>query len=387
MRLALADAGDSVEDANFAETLAEAGILRLYNFIEWVKEMIDEKDITFRTDKSFNFHDTVFANEMNKRSLRRIKTLVICFSEKAFERDFFEMQQSRDKYRELCGAVGVQKALVLQFIEVQSILLSPICPHVSEHIWKLLGKEGSILTIKWPKAQEVDDIIIKSFRNKKLSKEVSPSKPTHATAYVAKTYPNWQCIVLSKLKEMYTSSPGAIPDNKVVSQELGKIPELKKWMKKIMPFVQFTKDRVAATGITRIIFVQIWVWMDWKLITLTWHQITEPSVSITFSNNQPHSGLFEFVCGILEGDTTESVIARLCRTERGIKNVSKVKLFRYSDPLMGSRKMPSLDKPFDGKVEITPSDIWSVDLQGGNVFIMNRDSKESVGNKIVYNIC
>lgn len=39
MRLALADAGDGVDDANFMETMADAGVLRLYNLLEWVKEI------------------------------------------------------------------------------------------------------------------------------------------------------------------------------------------------------------------------------------------------------------------------------------------------------------------------------------------------------------
>lgn len=40
MRLTLADAGDSVEDANFDEKNAEAQLLRLYTFVEWVKEVL-----------------------------------------------------------------------------------------------------------------------------------------------------------------------------------------------------------------------------------------------------------------------------------------------------------------------------------------------------------
>ncbi len=40
MRLALADAGDSIEDANFVEKMADAGILRLFTFIDWVKVFI-----------------------------------------------------------------------------------------------------------------------------------------------------------------------------------------------------------------------------------------------------------------------------------------------------------------------------------------------------------
>lgn len=41
MRLALADAGDTVEDANFVEKVADAGILRLYTWLEWVKEVLN----------------------------------------------------------------------------------------------------------------------------------------------------------------------------------------------------------------------------------------------------------------------------------------------------------------------------------------------------------
>ena len=59
MRLALADAGDSIEDANFVEMMAEAGLLRLYTFLEWVREMIAIKD-TLRTGPQDTFNDKVF---------------------------------------------------------------------------------------------------------------------------------------------------------------------------------------------------------------------------------------------------------------------------------------------------------------------------------------
>ena len=36
-RLALADAGDTLEDANFVFKMADAGLLRLYSQIEWTK--------------------------------------------------------------------------------------------------------------------------------------------------------------------------------------------------------------------------------------------------------------------------------------------------------------------------------------------------------------
>lgn len=59
MRLCLADSGDSIQDANFDENTADAGILRLYNFIQWVKEVLSTKD-SFRHDERHTFNDEVF---------------------------------------------------------------------------------------------------------------------------------------------------------------------------------------------------------------------------------------------------------------------------------------------------------------------------------------
>ena len=61
-----------------------------------------------------------------------------------------------NKYRELCGEGGVFKALVLRYLEVQAIMLSPICLHVCEHVWSLLVKDGNILNTAWPVAGVVD---------------------------------------------------------------------------------------------------------------------------------------------------------------------------------------------------------------------------------------
>lgn len=59
MRLCLANSGDSIDDANFVESMADAGILRLYNFIEWVQEVLNTKD-SFRTGEPSTFNDKVF---------------------------------------------------------------------------------------------------------------------------------------------------------------------------------------------------------------------------------------------------------------------------------------------------------------------------------------
>jgi leucyl-tRNA synthetase len=58
----------------------------------------------------------------------------------ALRTGFFELQASRDKYRELTLMEGMHRELVLRFIKVQAVLLSPVCPHVAEHVWDLLGE-------------------------------------------------------------------------------------------------------------------------------------------------------------------------------------------------------------------------------------------------------
>ena len=61
MRLSLADAGDSVEDANFVEAMADAGILRLYAFLDWVKEMLAARSASeLRTGTDHTYCDRVF---------------------------------------------------------------------------------------------------------------------------------------------------------------------------------------------------------------------------------------------------------------------------------------------------------------------------------------
>lgn len=73
---------------------------------------------------------------------------------------FFELQLARDKYRELCGAAGMHVDLVFEYIRRQALLISPICPHVAEHIWTLLENKTSILHAKWPAVGEINELEI-----------------------------------------------------------------------------------------------------------------------------------------------------------------------------------------------------------------------------------
>jgi len=272
MRLALADAGDSVEDANFVEKMADAGILRLFTFLEWTKEMIANAD-TLRTGPINNFNDKVFECEMNLAITQTQQAYSKMLYREALKVGFFEFQAARDKYRELC-VDGMHKDLVYKYIEIQVLLLSPICPHLCEYIWtNLLNKYNSIMKARWPAVGEIDHNLMASSRylmncardfrlrlknmvdaqNKRKKKGDSnpepAKKPTQATVFVAKEYPPWQKTVLVTLKNLYENNNGVFPENKEIMSLMKSEDSVKKYMKKLMPFVSYVKDQVAKEGV------------------------------------------------------------------------------------------------------------------------------------------
>ena len=58
----------------------------------------------------------------------------------ALRTGFFEFQAIKDKYIVLSASEKPKLDLLKKFIEIQAVILSPICPHVSEYVWEMLGK-------------------------------------------------------------------------------------------------------------------------------------------------------------------------------------------------------------------------------------------------------
>jgi leucyl-tRNA synthetase len=168
--MTLADAGDTVEDANFVEAVAEANLLRLYSFYEWCKETYDnfekKQNFRFSNDTSaYTYADKVFENEMNKTILVTRKLYDTMMYKEVLKSGFFELQSARDRYRELCFENLMNSALIKRFIDVQLILLSPICPHICEHIWlNVIKNKESILKASWPTTSNaiIDESLLNS---------------------------------------------------------------------------------------------------------------------------------------------------------------------------------------------------------------------------------
>ncbi|MBN3323262.1 SYLC protein, partial [Atractosteus spatula] len=435
MRLALADAGDTVEDANFVEAMADAGILRLYTWVEWVKEMIANQN-SLRSGPANTFNDRVFASEMNAGIIRTDQHYEKMMFKEALKSGFFEFQAAKDKYREL-AIEGMHRDLVFQFIEFQTLLLAPICPHLCEYTWTLLGKSGSLMKAAWPVAGPVDEILIRSSQylmetahdlrlrlknymlpaKGKKGDQRPPPKPSHCTIYVAKTYPPWQHSTLSLLRKHYQANNGTLPENKVIASELSTLPELKKYMKRVMPFVAMIKENLEKNG-ARVLDLELE--FDERAVllenivyltnSLELEQIdvvfaseaddkikedccpgnpfcvfrSEPGVPVSFVNPQPASGLFSTKIDIRQGDNKDSIIRRLAKMNRLIKDVSKVKLMRYDDPVLGPRRVPVLGKEEQGKTVISEKSTFHIDLGAKKVHITDNGLSVDVGTTLVY---
>ncbi|XP_029030590.1 leucine--tRNA ligase, cytoplasmic-like [Betta splendens] len=434
MRLALADAGDTVEDANFVETMADAGILRLYTWVEWVKEMIANQN-NLRTGPADTFNDRVFNSEMNAGILKTEQHYDRMMYKEALKSGFFEFQAAKDKYREL-AIEGMHRDLVFQFIESQTLLLAPICPHLCEYTWSLLGKT-SLMKASWPVAGPVDEILIRSSqylmetahdlrlrlkaymvppKNKKGDSK-PPAKPSHCTIYVAKSYPPWQHSALSLLGKHYKSNNGVLPDNKVIASELGALPELKKYMKRVMPFVAMIKENLEKNG-PRVLNLELEFDERAVLIenlvyltnSLELEQIdilfaseaddkvkedccpgkpfcvfrSEPGVSVSLVNPQPCNGLFSTKVDIRQGDRRDCVIRRLAKVNRLIKDLSRVKLMRYEDPLLGPRRVPVLGQEEQGKLPISSKSVFNINLEEKKVTLADNGLTVDIGDTLVY---
>lgn len=264
-RFALADAGDSIEDANFEDATANAAILRLYTLLEWSEEQVAKAD-SLRTGE-FNFFDKIFENEMNKLIILTNDAYEATYYRDVLKYGVYEFQAAKDAYQIACTETGMHKDLIMRYIETQALLLSPITPHWSEHIWgTLLKKEGLIVNTLFPKpTAEVNEVleaatryirkIIKAIRDAELNlvkkkkkgkaaeAEYKPSEPKSLKIYVATKFPEWQEATLNVMKEHY--SEGQFDDIKI-RQQLGAQGMLKD--KKVMPFVQEQKKLILKEG-------------------------------------------------------------------------------------------------------------------------------------------
>ncbi|KAJ2785261.1 cytosolic leucyl tRNA synthetase [Coemansia interrupta] len=287
MRLTLADAGDSIEDANFEETTANAAILRMYTLLEWVTDAYaalaqseaapdapaQVNDVFLRPASApLTAIDRVFDAEIDALTLATGAAYKATMYREALKSGHYEFINSRKWYIDTTASIGMHPTLVRKWVTRQVLMLSPITPHWSEHVWRtVMGNPTSVLRARWPAdlpsepnhalvaAGEYARSVVHSVRDaeaglqKRTKKkgaakavEFNPAAPKTIDIYVASKFPEWQEDVIAVLKDNYDSASGKFDDKQIIAALNQK--GIMKQNKKAMPFAQEIKKRVTLAG-------------------------------------------------------------------------------------------------------------------------------------------
>lgn len=255
-RIALADAGDTIEDANFDEANANAAILRLTTLKEWCEEQVKNQD-SLREGEYASFFDEAFENEMNDLIEKTYEQYRLTNYKSALKSGLFDFQTSRDYYRDsLASTIGMHKDLVFKYIEYQSLLLAPIASHFAEYLYRdVLGKKDSVQNARFPRASKpvsqslidsldyvrqlaraIRETEINALKAKKGKADITSDKPTKLTILVSTSFPEWQDNYIDIVRDLFEKQ--SLNDNKLIKEKVGKD------MKRAMPFISLLKARL-----------------------------------------------------------------------------------------------------------------------------------------------
>ena len=276
MRFALADAGDTIEDANFVDDTANAAILRLTKELVWIEEMLAISNGRGRAARAAR---RVRRPRLRERDGRRHRSETEAHYEKMMFRDalktgFYDLQSARDAYRVICGGDKHMHAdLALRFIEVSTRLHAPFT-HTCEHIWgALLKKRGTVTKAGFPVGAAPDavlagggaipgrDVRVRAQgrgQGVRAAQEEgratgAPKVCRAANVFVAGAFAGWRATCLAILREKFDAAAVAFPPvaeilDAVKRSELARSADFKNVMKQVMPFVKFKMTEAQAIG-------------------------------------------------------------------------------------------------------------------------------------------
>lgn len=255
-RIALADAGDSTDDANFTVFTANSSILRLYTHLEWIKEMVAMKD-KLRTGPIAQFADLVFENKINQALIDCKQNYEKMLYREVLKSAWFEFESARDEYRlEVQGGMHVD--LVFRWIEACAIMMAPITPHISEYIWtEILHNKTNIVNARYPDVSglSVDKMMLRKnaylrnvLHDARLKVTKEKNKPVSALLYVADKFLPWQLTALSVLNAVYTEK-GNIDDAKYITAKMKEQKMDNKVMGNAMAFVSAKQEEIKKEGV------------------------------------------------------------------------------------------------------------------------------------------
>jgi len=256
-RFACADAGDSLDDANFSCGTADSAIVSLCNEDAWITETLAADDL--RTDGEYNFMDKVLTNETNRLVLETGASFAAMQFRDGLQHGWFEMIIARNEYRAWCQDSGIpmHQDVIRKWAESLIILICPVCPHWSEKMWKQAGKTGLAVKAPWPQAEEEDKLLTRqaaflrsALKNFRAQLGKAKKGTTKATILVSDSYPQWKIDALLWMQEQYKSNGDSFAPTFMKELKTWTTANIsdKKMIKFTMQFVSFMKKEAEDVG-------------------------------------------------------------------------------------------------------------------------------------------
>ncbi|KXX74473.1 Leucine--tRNA ligase, cytoplasmic [Madurella mycetomatis] len=274
-RIALADGGDGIDDANFKESTANAVILRLFELKKWIEAVIlnahllrpgegfgqvramerpENTDSIQRTEPMI-FWDALFMNDVNMLIRQTIQAHQLTNYKAALKSGFYDFTAARDAYRAAThsASIGMHHDCIRYYVETQALMVCIFAPHWADYIWREPSTiqlqpfpdvpEPNIelqVTSYYAKVTSARILAAHSGQQKRLAKGkgllFDPSKDERLNICVAKSWLTWQERHIDLVRELFD---GVTLDGKAVAKRVEKAE-----MKKAMSFIQELKRKL-----------------------------------------------------------------------------------------------------------------------------------------------
>jgi leucyl-tRNA synthetase len=267
-RLACADAGDSLDDANFVRETAAGFIMKLTTLIENAKELLTgDAASTFRSGE-FNLFDRIFENTMNSIILTTENYYKGMSFRMALNCTFFELTGEFSQYRMCCDEMQMHGALVRRYFEVLTLMLMPLAPHFSEYLWmEVLGNATSVMHQSFPTpsapvsyplrvANRVFSEVVKEIRSQVTKNAKKRGPIDELFVYVAKDFLGWQKSALASLTQVYRENNNSFPQDTakliISKKEAWMTPSLMQESMAFMAFVKLNTERYGPEALSEV---------------------------------------------------------------------------------------------------------------------------------------
>ncbi|KNH04725.1 leucyl-tRNA synthetase [Perkinsela sp. CCAP 1560/4] len=256
-RIALADAGDTLDDPNFVTANMHSIISKLSNLVEFCESFEGNKPHMRCGER--NLCDEIFMNDIattvkaahNFYEKMQFRAALHCV--------FYDFINLRESWKQLCGSKGMHSDLVQTYITIQAKLLCPIAPHVAEYIYQNFTPTPGVsiqCEAQWPevpapcKKHELTRVLIQETMNEIRSQirknERKTPKVDSAQVFCCSEYTGWQKGALRVLRSVQQEAGQVLrprePFPKTIIEKLKESSETARMMQDSLSFLAYMID-------------------------------------------------------------------------------------------------------------------------------------------------